>query len=132
MKNTAKQLNDEEKIRNEILALESKEELENEEKILNRLKALQKKVDERTKRKSNALKQAQILTKNAIAKVVLNVLKMEDDYDKCEKLSDYDNIKERVEKNLKFYFQFYNANKNLPGIRTPIIDEGKNLKSEEN
>lgn len=129
MANTAKQLTDEEKIRNEILALESKEELENEEKLNNRLKALQKKVDERNKRKSNALKQAQILTKNAIAEVVLNILKMEDDYNKCKKLSDYDNIKERVEKNIKFYFQFYNANKNLPGIRTPKIDEDEKLKA---
>lgn len=132
MAKTAKQLADEEKIRNEILAVESKEELENEEKMLNRLKALQKKFDERNQRKRTAKVQAQTLTKNAIAEVVLNILKMEEDYDKCEKLSDYDNIKERVEKNIKFYFQFYNANKNLPGIRTPKIDEDEKLKSDEN
>lgn len=122
VKTTTQSANDE-KIRNEILAVESNEEFENEEKIRNRLKALQKKVDERNQKKRDAKRQAQTLTKNAIALIVLHILRMEEDYDKCEKLSDYDNIKERVEKNIKFYFQFFNANKNLPGIRTPKVDE---------
>ena len=52
MAKVTKQLTDAEKIRNEILAVESAEEMKNEEKLLKRLIALQKKVDERNQRKN--------------------------------------------------------------------------------
>ena len=124
MAKVTKQLTDAEKIRNEILAVESAEEMKNEEKLLKRLIALQKKVDERNQRKKTAVIQARILTKDSIVEIVLSTLKKKADFDECNKLSDFDNLKKDIENTITFYYNFYKANKNLPGIGIPEIDGG--------
>lgn len=82
--------------REEISEIESQAEADNEAKLKKRLEAIQKKWDERQKKKTSAKAKGERLTKDGIAEDVLEVVCLQDEFEKCENLQQFDLLREKV------------------------------------